>query len=314
MTDGRFIHLAGELVPFEDARIHVFSPAVRFAVHLFEGIRAYWNPEHGELYVFRLAEHLARLRAGMKVMRYEAIPSAMEMEAVVLETIRANKHRGDIGIRLSAYLLGDGFMDARGPIGLMCGTEPGSAKNFAAKKTRAMVTAWRRIDDTAMPGRLKSAANYQNGRLGLMEAREGGYDETIFLTPDGKVAEGAGACLFMIRNGQPITPPVTAGILESVTRDTMIQAFAETFDAAVVERPIDRTELYVAEEVFLCGSTYEVHPIVSVDSILVGDGEIGPLTSAMWAHYEGLVRGTIPDHAGWRTPVHGTQGRDAAAE
>ncbi len=314
MTDDRFIHLAGELVPFEDARIHVFSPAVRFAVHLFEGIRAYWNPELEELYIFRLAEHLARLRGGMKVMRYEAIPPAAELEGIVLETIRANKHRGDVGVRLSAYVLGDGFMDVRGPVALMCGTEPGTAKDLAAKKTRAMVTAWRRIDDTAMPGRLKSAANYQNGRLGLMEARDAGYDEAIFLTPDGKVAEGAGACLFMIRGGKPVTPPITAGILESVTRDTMIRAFAESFDAPVVERPIDRTELYVAEEVFLCGSTYEVHPVVSVDSIDVGDGEIGPLTAGMWAHYEGLVRGTIPDHPAWRTPVWGAQGREAAAE
>ncbi len=146
----------------------------------------------------------------MKVMRYEAIPSAAELEAVVLDTIRTNKHQGDIGIRLSAYVLGDGFMDARGPIGVMCGTEPGRTTALEDRKTRAMVTAWRRIDDTAMPGRLKSAANYQNGRLGLMEARDAGYDEAIFLTPDGKVAEGAGACLFMIRGGVPVTPPASS--------------------------------------------------------------------------------------------------------
>ncbi len=314
MTDAEFIHLDGELVPFAEAKVHVYSPAVRFAVHLFEGIRAYWNGDLQELYIFRLREHLERLRDGMKVMRYAEIPALAELEETVLATLRANAHRGDVGIRLSAYVLGEGFMDARGPLGLMCGTEPGSPMSFEAKKTRAMVTSWRRIDDASVPGRLKSAANYQNGRLGLMEAREGGYDEAIFLTPDGKVAEGAGACIIMIRNGQPVTPPITAGILESVTRDTLLRALAEKFALAPVERPIDRTELYIAEELFFCGSTYEVHPIVSVDSIPVGEGEIGPITAGLWEHYEALVRGTIPDHGEWRTPVYGAQAAGAAAE
>lgn len=314
MSAARYISFDGELVPFEDAKIHVFSPAVRFAANVFEGMRAYWNDETEELYVFRLREHLERLRHGMKVMRYERIPSMEEMSEQVLNCIRANAPRGDIGIRLNAYVLGDGFIDARGPISLMCGTEPGKIKSLEEKKIRAMITSWRRIDDNAIPARLKCSANYQNGRLGLTQARDLGFDEAIFLTQEGKVSEGAGACLFMVRDGVPTTPSITQGILESVTRDTMLHLFEEKFGTKVVERAIDRTELYMAEELFFCGSAYEVHPIANVDNIAIGDGEIGPMTRGAWNHYEALVRGQVPDHADWRTPVYGSQRVDAAAE
>lgn len=311
---GKYISLDGELVPSDEAKIHVFTPAVRFGANVFEGIRAYWNDDADELYVFRLTEHLERMRHGMKVMRYDRIPSVAELEKTVLDCIRANEHRGDIGIRLSAYVVGDGFIDAAGPISLMCGTEAGAAKAIEDKKLRAMVTSWQRISDNAMPGRLKCAANYQNGRLGLLQARDAGFDEAIFLTPEGKVAEGAGACIFMVRDGRPATPPITAGILESVTRDTMLTLFADKIGQPAIERQIDRTELYMAEELFFCGSAYEVHPIVDVDGISVGEGEVGPVSASIWDHYEALVRGQVPDHPEWRTPVYGSQGVEAAAE
>jgi branched-chain amino acid aminotransferase len=313
MSQAKYVSLDGELVPRAEAKIHVFSPAVRFGAHIFEGIRGYWNEASEELYVFRLAAHLERLRYGMKVMRYDRIPSIEELHDAVIGCIRANEHRGDIGIRLSAYVVGEGFIDAAGPISIMCATEPGSAKTLAEKKLRTMVTSWQRISDAAMPGRLKCAANYQNGRLGLMQARDAGFDEAIFLTPEGKVAEGAGACIFMLRGGRPATPPITAGILESVTRDTMLDIFAEKIGNQALERSIDRSELYMAEELFFCGSAYEVHPIVAVDGIAVGDGDIGPVTAAVWDHYEALVRGRVPDHPEWRTPVYGSQ-EAAAAE
>ena len=314
MSETKYVSLDGELVPKEEAKIHVFTPAVRFGAHVFEGIRAYWNDESGELYVFRLNEHLERLRHGMKVMRYDRIPPVDEMAGEVLACIRANDHRGDIGIRYSAYVVGEGFIDASGPISMMCGTEAASPKTLADRITSTMVTSWQRISDNAMPGRLKCAANYQNGRLGLMQARQAGFDEAIFLTPDGKVSEGAGACIFMLRHGVPTTPPVTAGILESVTRDTLIHTFEEKFGQATVERAIDRSELYMAEELFFCGSAYEVSPIVTVDGIAIADGGVGPVTTGIWDHYEALVRGRVPDHPEWRTPVYGSQTVEAAAE
>lgn len=302
-----WVNMDGELVAREDAKIHVFSPAVRFGAHVFEGIRGYWNSELEELFVFRLDEHLERLRQGMKVMRYDRIPSVETLAAQVLETIRANAHDSDIGIRLSAYVLGDGFIDAAGPVSIMCATEKAGRRILDDKCTTTMVTSWQRISDHAMPARIKCAANYQNSRLGLMQARSAGYDEAIFLTPEGKVAEGAGACLFMLRDGVPSTPPTTAGILESVTRDTMLQIFAEQFASPPKARTIDRSELYLAEELFYCGSTYEVSPIVAVDGVAIGDGAAGETTAAVWAHYEALVRGQTSTHSAWRTLIYGRQ-------
>lgn len=314
MAEPQYVSLDGELVPRADAKIHVFAPALRFGAHIFEGIRGYWNAEAEELYVFRLDEHLERLRQGMKVMRYERIPGRAELKADVLNCLRANRHRGDVGIRLSAYVVGEGFIDAAGPVSIMCGTSPATPKGLEGRLTRAMVTSWQRITDNAMPGRLKCAANYQNSRLGLMQARDAGFDEAIFLTPAGKVAEGAGACLIMLRDGRPATPPASAGILESITRDTLLCVLADDFAQPATERTIDRSELYLADELFFCGSAYEVSPIVSVDGIAVGEGGIGDLTRRLWRRYEGLVRGTLPDHAEWRTPVYGGQSVDAAAE
>ena len=302
-----YVSMDGALVAESDATIHVSSPALRFGAHLFEGIRGYWNSELGELFVFRLDEHLERLRQGMKVMRYERIPAVDELRTQVLDVIRANEHDTDIGIRLSAYVVGRGFIDAAGPISIMCATDATPARTVADRTTTTMVTSWQRISDHAMPARLKCAANYQNSRLGLMQARAAGYDEAIFLTPDGKVAEGAGACVFMIRNGVPSTPPTSAGILESVTRDTVMQLFAERAGHAVVERTIDRSEIYLAEELFFCGSTYEVSPIVAVDGIAIGTGEPGPVAAEVWAWYEGIIRGTDSSHPAWRTPVYGHQ-------
>ena len=302
-----WVNMDGELVAREDVKIHVFSPAVRFGADVFEGIRGYWNSELEELFVFRLDEHLERLRQGMKVMRYDRIPSVETLAAQVLETIRANAHDSDIGIRLSAYVLGDGFIDAAGPVSIMCATEKAGRRILDDKCTTTMVTSWQRISDHAMPARIKCAANYQNSRLGLMQARSAGYDEAIFLTPEGKVAEGAGACLFMLRDGVPSTPPTTAGILESVTRDTMLQIFAEQFASPPKARTIDRSELYLAEELFFCGSTYEVSPIVAVDGVAIGDGAAGETTAAVWAHYEALVRGQTSTHSAWRTPIYGRQ-------
>jgi branched-chain amino acid aminotransferase len=309
-----FVNFDGELIATEDARIHVSSPAVRFGAHIFEGIRGYWNADLGEVFVFRLEEHLQRLRQGMKIMRYDRIASVDELTSQVLDTIRANKHQGDVGIRLSAYVVGDGFIDATGPISVMCATDAAAPRPIETKRTTAMVTSWERISDNAMPARLKCAANYQNSRLGLMQARSAGYNEAIFLTPEGKVAEGAGACLFMMRNGSPSTPPTSAGILESVTRDTMLTLFQEQLDTKADERTIDRSELYLADELFFCGSTYEVSPIVTVDGIAVGDGEIGPKTAAMWERYEAIVRGQASAHGEWRTPVYGRQPAAASGD
>jgi len=311
-STANLIWMNGELIPERDAKVHILSCAVKYGATVFEGICGYKNPKTGEVNIFRLKEHLDRLQDSMRIMRFEQDYSNEKLTDIVLEVQRKNNLRADNHIRLSAYLLSEAYMDGTKPIGLGCLAVNRKEKSLEDKALKAQVTSWRRIDDTNMPPRLKCAANYHNSRLAQIQAVADGYDEIIFLTQQGKVAEGAGACIFVIRNGQVLTPTVTGGILESVTRDTMIQLFEKQLGMPVIQRDIDRTELYVAEELFLCGSGYEVTPITNVDGLTVGDGKVGPVAKKMWETYEAVVRGQLIVDPAWLTPVWGVEGAKAA--
>ncbi|MFO0996039.1 MAG: branched-chain-amino-acid transaminase [Alphaproteobacteria bacterium] len=310
MSTPRYISLDGRLVPFDDAKIHVLSPAVRYGATVFEGICGYWNEDERRTHVFRLKEHLVRLQHSMRLMRFDAAYSLDQLTDTVLELVAANDFDTDCHIRLSAYVIGDpgiANIAATGPIGLICAAIPRKPRALEARAITCGISSWRRIDDSDMPPRIKAAANYQNGRLGLLQARADGYNEVLFLTGAGKLAEGAGACFFMIRDGKPSTPETTHSILESITRDTLIRLFKEYFGSPVEERTIDRTETYIADEAFLCGSGYEIAPITSIDRLPIGAGQVGPKTRALWEKYDQITRGLIADHAEWRTPVAAAQ-------
>ena len=306
------IWLNGELAPEREAKLHILSCAVKYGATVFEGICAYRNPSTGEVNIFRLKEHLDRLQDSMRIMRFEHDYSYSRMTDIVLEVQRRNDLRVDNHIRLSSYLLSEGYMDGTKPIGLSCLAVHRHAKSLEQKAVKAQVSSWRRIDDTNMPPRIKCSANYHNGRLAQLQAKADGYDEAIFLTQQGKVCEGAGACIFVIRNGKVATPTVTGGILESVTRATMIELFEKQLGMPVEQRDVDRTELYVAEELFFCGSGYEVTPILSIDGLAVGGGKVGPVATKMWETYEAVVRGQLVVDPAWLTPVWGVSGAKAA--
>jgi branched-chain amino acid aminotransferase len=304
VTTGRHIYLNGELVPYADARIHVQSAAVKYGGSVFEGLRAYWNPAHEELYVFRLQEHIDRLFASMRLMRMEHSLTREEIGRSILEVLRKNQAREDVHIRQTAYLASDGDMDERGPVGLAVDARPRKATQKPG--IAVGVSSWTRISDGAMPPRIKCSANYQNGRLATLEAKTNGYDGALLLNTRGKLAEAPGACCFILRGGVPITPPVTADILESVTRTTLLELFRTELGQPAVEREVDRTELYLADEVFLCGSGWEITPVVSIDRLPLGDGvQPGPSTRAIQACYFAVVRGEKPAYRRWLTPVYG---------
>ncbi len=304
MPPSRYLYLNGRLVPYEDARIHVQSNAVKYGTSVFEGLRAYWSAEQQELYVFRLAEHIDRLFASLRLMRMEHTLSRDELAASILEVLRKNEYREDVHIRQTAFLDADGPMDATGPVGLAVDALP---RRVSRQPGVAVgVSSWIRIADGAMPPRIKCSANYQNGRLAQLEARANGYDTALLLNSRGKLAEAPGACCFLVRGGVPVTPPVTADILESVTRATLLELFRAELGRTPEVREIDRTELYVADEAFLCGSGWEITPVLSVDRIPLGDGrEPGPLTRAIQACYFAVVRGQTPAYRRWLTPVYG---------
>jgi branched-chain amino acid aminotransferase len=294
------IWMNGKVVPGEQAVLPVNSAAVFYATNCFEGLRAYWNATDGEMYGFRLAEHFARLRESMKMMRFTVPYSDVDLYEAVREVIRANEVREDIHMHLVAYVLGAG-LDATTPTGLYINPR---RRPSAPAGLRACVSSWTRTNDNAIPIRLKSGSNYQNGRLATLQAKADGYDAPILLNRGGTVAEGTGATFFMVRRGVLLTPPLTADILESITRITLLQDVIPDLGLEVQEREIARTELYVADEAFFCGSGYEITPILSVDRFALGNGEVGPITRKLSRAYMDLVRGIDKRHSEWRTPVY----------
>lgn len=297
------IWMNGRLVPQAEAVLPVNSAAVFYATNVFEGIRAYWNPADEELYGFRLKEHVTRLRESMKMMRFTVPYGDEDLYDAVREVLRGNEIREDIHMHLVAYVLGTG-LDATTPTGLYINPRR-RARVAPDSGLRCCVSSWLRTADNAIPIRLKCGANYQNGRLATLQAKADGYDGPILVNQRGTVAEGTGATFFMVRKGRLVTPPVTSDILESITRATLIEDLCPSvLGMDVVEREIARTELYVAEEAFFCGSGYEITPIVSIDRFPVGDGGVGPMTRRLLSAYMDLVRGVDKRHPEWRTPVY----------
>jgi branched-chain amino acid aminotransferase len=297
------IWIDGKLLPQAEAVLPVNTAAVFYATNVFEGLRAYWNDADEELYCFRLAEHFARFRESMKMMRFTIPYSDDELYGIVREVLTGNNVREDLHMHMVAYVAGNG-LNATSPTGLYI--IPRRRHRVAeGVGLRCCVSSWTRTSDNAIPIRLKSGSNYQNGRLATLQAEADGYDQPIFLNKEGHVAEGTGATFFMVRKGRLVTPPLTDDILESITRSTIIeQLYPGLFGMEVVERQIDRTELYVADEAFFCGSGYEISPITSIDQFPLGDGQVGPVASALSRAYMDVVRGVDKRFEEWRTPTY----------
>ncbi len=304
----------GRQMPWEDATVHVTDLAWSTVGAVFEGIRGYWNEEQQELYVFRLREHMDRLIDSMKLVRLPLDYSADELVDASLALLRANNSREDTYIRPLAYSQnssGKRLSDTAVELGMLINTHPMPSQLTSGDTIDLKVSSWTRISDTVMPPRIKNISNYRNGQLATMEATADGYDNALLLSPQGKVSEAPGACVMMVRRGQLITPPVTDGILESITRDAIMTMAREALGATVIERSIDRTELYLADEVFLCGTAFEITPVASVDRYVVGTGEIGELTGQLQRLYDDVLRGRNDQFEQFRTPV-GVQAATAA--
>jgi branched-chain amino acid aminotransferase len=297
-------YLDGAFVPFADAKVSIATHALQYGTGVFEGIRAYWNARDDQLYVFRLREHFERMTRSCRIVRIGLPGDADGLSEILLELLRRNDFRSDVYIRPLAYKaarvvkvalhgLRDGFGIYAFPMGGYLSTG-GLA---------AHTTSWRRISDEAIPARAKVSGGYINTALAVDEAGEHGAEEAIFLTSAGHVSEGGGSNLFMVREGSLITPPVTEDILEGITRQT-IEDLARDLGYRFVQRPIDRTELFIADELFFCGTGAQVAPCVTVDGRPVGDGTIGPVAKAIADRYFATARGDLATHPEWRTAVY----------
>jgi len=301
-----YLWWAGRVTPWEDANVHLTMVGWSAISAVFEGIRAYWSPQREDLYVFRLDEHLKRFQQSIRFMRMKDPYGPEGIGGAICELFRANGYREDAYCQPLAYMgrTVPGYIAAEDIPAEVFITNRAAPSNLGQGKVlHCCVSSWARISDNVLPPRAKAITNYQNSRYVSNEARVNGYDAGIILNDRGKVAEGAYACIFIVRNGVAATPPITAGILESITRDSLIQMLGE-MGIPVEQREIDRTELYLADEAFLCGTLMEIAAVASVDRYQLSNGAMGPVTQALESRFLQIVRGQDPKHQDWLTAVY----------
>lgn len=303
MSVPAYLSMNGRLVPYAEARVHVLAPAITYGATVFEGIRGYWSREYDDCLLFRLDEHLERLAFSMKVMRFETDVTAQSIRTWTRELVRANGQKDEVHVRALAYIAEGPNMFTTTPVEIAIASLARPGRKADQGGVRATISNWRRISDDAMPPRVKCASNYQNGRLASLQARHDGYDTPILLSASGHVAEAPGSCIFLRRGKRLVTPGVTSDILESITRDTVIEIARQRCGLQVEERDVDRSELYMADEIFLCGTASEIVPVAEIDGFRVAQGQVGELTREIAGLYGRLVRGEL-GYPEWLAPVY----------
>ncbi len=306
LSESRHAFFKGKIVPLDQAKVSIRTHALNYGTGVFEGIRAYWNEADGELYVFRMREHYERLLQNARMLMIELPYDAEALCEITLELLRKDGLRRNTYIRPLVYksqeIIGAiRLHELEADFSIFCVTLDKYIDR--PQGCHAGVSSWRRVDDTSLPPRGKFTGSYVNSAFAKSEAQLNGFDEAIVLNQDGHVAEGSAENLMMVRGGKLITSPVYANILEGITRDTVQTLAREQLGLESVERPIDRSELYVAEELFFCGTGVEIVPIAKVDHRPVGNGAVGPVTEKVRQLYHQAVRGQLSAYPHWLTPV-----------
>ncbi len=300
------VYFNKHFVPLSEAKVSIRTNALHYGSGIFEGIRAYWNATEQQLFAFKLPEHYERFVANCKVLKLKLEHDVKELCAITVDLLRRNEPREDTYIRPIAYISSEGlgpklvgyetgFAIYTIPLGDYIDTSVGIKVGFSS---------WRRINDNTIPARCKVTGGYVNSALARTEAMEQGYDEALFLTQDGFVCEGSAENIFLVRNSSLITPDRSQDILEGITRDVLLTLCREELDLTVIERQVGRTEVYVADEVFLCGTGAQVAPVIEVDRRPVGSGKMGPITARIQQLYFEVVKGNHPRYRHWCTPVY----------
>lgn len=302
-VENRLIWFKGYIVNVNDAKINVLAPGSQFGLSVFEGIPCYWNEEKKQLFAFRLDRHYERLLSSAKLLQLDCLYTKEELKKAFIDVIKANEYDEDISVRQTLFVDGFGSWGSESPVEMFIAPIPrrNTSSEYNKKGLKCCVTSWRRINDNTISPRIKCGANYINSRVGQREALRNGYDTCIFLNESGKVSEAPGSCLFIVKNGELITPKITDNILESITRESIIQ-IAKSNNINVCERSVDRTELYTCQEAFLCGSAMGITPITSIDGYSVCD-DTG-ITEKIYKLYMSIVKGENDEFADWVTPVY----------
>jgi branched-chain amino acid aminotransferase len=294
-----------QIVPLSEAKIGIMTHAFNYGTGVFEGIRGNWNADGNTIYMFKVQEHIARLRMSAKICRIDINETDEEIEALIKDVVAKSGIREDQYIRPLAYKsseaigvrvhdLEDELLIFVAPFGPYLDIDAGA---------RVQTSTWRRVDDMSIPARAKTTAGYLNSALAKTEAMQNGFDEAILLNPDGHVAEGSGENIAIVRNGRIITPARSDNVLEGLTMGTVLGLAQSEFGIEVESRTIDRSELYVADEVFMTGTAAHVTPILEVDRRPVADGNVGPVSKQLQSLYFDIIYGRNAKYVSWCTPV-----------
>jgi branched-chain amino acid aminotransferase len=302
-----YAYFAGQIVPIEQAKVSVMTHALNYGTGAFGGVRAYWNDEDDQLYIFRPLDHFRRVLSSGKILMMDLPYTPASMLEILLKLLRKENYRGeDVYVRPLIYKSSEGIgvrlhdLDAEFtmfalPFGSYIQNEEGSRVTFSA---------WRRIDDNAIPARGKITGAYANSALIKTDAALAGFDEALVLDQYGHISEGSAENFFIIRDGVAITPPLHANILEGITRRTIMHLLQEELNVEVQVREIDRTEVFVADEAFFCGTGVQVVAITEVDHRAVGNGQMGPIVRDLRDLYFRVVRGQVARYQDWNVPVY----------
>ncbi|HET8910350.1 MAG TPA: branched-chain amino acid transaminase [Ktedonobacteraceae bacterium] len=306
MESVKEIFMNGEFVPANQGVISVRTHGFAYGTGCFEGIRGYWNEQDQQVLLFRLREHYERLLRSCKVLLIDLPYTVDQLIEISVELVKRNEQRQNVYLRPVAYKadqtigvklhgLTDSFILTSEPLGDYIDTTG----------LRCGVSSWRRIDDNAIPARAKIIGAYVNSAFAKSEAVQNGFDEAIMLNNDGHVSEGSAENIFLVMNGELVTPAPTENILQGITRDTLMRLAQRELGRITRERAVDRTELYCADEIFLCGTGAQLAPVVSVDHRNIGDGTVGPISAALQQLYYDVVRGLKPEYRDeWCSPVY----------
>jgi len=303
--EGGIAFFRGQLMPFKDANVSIATHGLNYGTGCFEGLRAYWNADHEQLYILKAREHYERLLRSAKILKIGVPYTVDELMAWTRAMLVANNFRQDVYIRPLAFkgaaMIKVTLSGVRDEFGIFAVPMGDYVKTEGLKAT---VSNWVRISDNIIPSRAKVTGAYINAALANDDATLDGYDEAIMLSQDGQVAEASSSNLFIVRQGRLITTPVTSDILEGITRNVVFQ-MAQDAGYPVDERAIDRTELYIADEVFLCGTGVQLAGVVEIDHRIIGQGGTGPITKALQDRYFRAIRGHEDAYREWLTPVYG---------
>lgn len=295
----------GRIVPYSEAKVGVATHALNYGTAVFGGLRGYWNEEKKKLFVFRPMDHYRRFLLSCRLLCMTVEHTPESLTQLTLELLRKDNYQQDIYIRSLAYkadeTIGVRLHDLKDELTIFAFPFGLYIKN----DTRAHVTvsSWRRIDDNMIPARGKISGAYANSALIKTDAVRAGFDEALVLTQDGHLSEGSAMNLFIVRDNVLITPPVTENILEGITRRTVIELARNELKLTVVERPIDRTEIYICDELILTGTAAQVTVATRVDHRPIGNGVMGPVGEGLRKLFEGVVRGNNPKYAHWNVAV-----------